>query len=512
MGEREDHARDGERADTAPSEGKARSVDPALRALGDALPFALWMRDAAGHAIYANPASQSMWPGSVGRRPEESSVSEAVRARWVENNARALRGEPVTGTVEYETAAGRGIYYGVLVPFPDDRGAIAGTIGVNVDLTALHAAEAALRGRDALLASIFDASAFPLGIREIHGDEIVHVVDNAASASLHGTTTEEIAGRTERALGLSEEANAQMIERFRAARAAGAALRFEQTYANGAGARILRGRVAPIARDAAVKGGDAGPERYVVAAEDVTELRALEARLLHAERLATVGTLAAGVGHEIKNPLTSILLDLEYAASTLRGVGGAGEAAAAVSSALSAAGRLTELVRDFLRFARPHGATTTPVDLRMVIESALGLTAAQLRGVARVVCDLEPVAPIVGDGVLLSQAIVNLVLNAAQAISAKGSGEVRLEMRGLDDGAIVVRVDDDGPGIAPEIRDRLGTPFETTKSDGSGLGLFVCRQIVELHGGTLAIFCRPEGGTRAEIILPATAVRADDDT
>ncbi|HYG69542.1 MAG TPA: ATP-binding protein, partial [Anaeromyxobacteraceae bacterium] len=171
--------------------------------------------------------------------------------------------------------------------------------------------------------------------------------------------------------------------------------------------------------------------------------------------------------------------------------------------------RLDHILEDFLQFARPREFVARPVEVVPVLNKVIDLMEGQAerRGV-RVVRDLRPVPPIKGDEERLRQVLVNLALNSLEAVPE--GGMVRLSCdpedpdpeRADDAGAVLIRIDDDGPGVPPELRDRIFEPFFTTKAQGSGLGLSIVHAIVSQHAGSIRIDDSPEGGARFEVRLP----------
>jgi signal transduction histidine kinase len=232
------------------------------------------------------------------------------------------------------------------------------------------------------------------------------------------------------------------------------------------------------------------------------EKRRLARRAQVAEKLAAVGTLAAGLSHEIKNPLNAASLQLTVLERRLRrlsprGLPGLLEPLSLVQQEIR---RLTDIVEEFLAFARPREFVPLPVDLTEVVVAVARLFAAQaeLAGV-RIDTHLTPVRPILGDANLLQQALMNLVLNALQATPPGGWVRIELSEQAPD---VCLCVEDSGPGISPEARSHLFEPFFTTKERGSGLGLPHVHAVVEQHGGNIFADVERQGGARFVIRLP----------
>jgi signal transduction histidine kinase len=239
---------------------------------------------------------------------------------------------------------------------------------------------------------------------------------------------------------------------------------------------------------------------------DVAEsLQRHQREMLRAEQLAAVGQLAAGVAHEVRNPLASIKLLVE---SALRRPGAGGLTCEDLQVILGEVVRLETTVRGFLGFARPAQPCRRACDLRDVVAGPVELVRVRARqqGVAvETAAPNDPVAAEV-DRDQLCTVLVNLLLNALDAMPAGGRLDVGLTAVGEE---VRLRVADTGSGIASEVAARLFTPFTTTKPTGTGLGLSISRRIVEDHGGRLGGANRPGGGAEFTIVLPACEVQPD---
>ena len=240
----------------------------------------------------------------------------------------------------------------------------------------------------------------------------------------------------------------------------------------------------------------------------VEEKRQLARRAQVAEKLAAVGTLAAGLSHEIKNPLNAASLQLTVLERRLRRLPAPSlppliEPLTLVQQEIR---RLSNIVEEFLAFARPREFTPIPVDLLEVVHTVARLFAAQAEAAGlRLEVDSETdpsqprARPVSGDAGLLQQAAMNLVLNAIQATPA--GGWVHLSVTQHPD-AVWLTVEDSGPGISPEARSHLFEPFFTTKEQGSGLGLPQVHSVVEQHGGSILVEAGRTGGACFILKLP----------
>lgn len=230
--------------------------------------------------------------------------------------------------------------------------------------------------------------------------------------------------------------------------------------------------------------------------------------LVLADRMASVGALAAGVAHEINNPLAAVLANLEFAQSELDtlGVDRASNVRATLEDACEAAQRVRFIVRDLKVFSRASDEDHGPVDVHEVLESTLRMAKSEVRHRARLVRDYADVPRVRANAARLGQVFLNLIVNAAQAI-AEGhadANEIRVVTRREGTDRVAIEVHDSGTGIPPEIAGRVFDPFFTTKpiGTGTGLGLAICHRIVASLNGEITLTTRPEGGTTFRVSLP----------
>ena len=275
------------------------------------------------------------------------------------------------------------------------------------------------------------------------------------------------------------------------------------------GSRIYQCRIDPL-RDAT--GEITGA---IGVALDITERKAMEAKLSQAERLASMGTLAAGVAHEINNPLTYVMANIGFVAerlSKLRPYPAAAfdqqveELGTALSEAQEGAVRVRQIVRDLKTLARGDEEHYGPVDIARVIETSVGMVAADIRAKAELVVDLGAVPSVEASESRLGQVLVNLLVNSAQSIGEGGPSVNRIRVATRTDaaGRAVISVSDTGSGIPPEVLGRIFDPFFTTKpvGVGTGLGLFICHGIVKALGGEITVESRLGSGTTFRVLLP----------
>ncbi len=241
--------------------------------------------------------------------------------------------------------------------------------------------------------------------------------------------------------------------------------------------------------------------------ERESQLQQKQQELLRAERLAAIGRVSAQVAHEIRNPLSSIGLNVEMLQDQLlevqfKTVEEAKEATHLLSSVMREVDRLTEITEDYLRLARLPTPVKRPEELTRLILEVLGFAGEELeRAGLKVITELpaDPL-PVSADEGQLRQVFLNLIRNAREAMPHGGTLTVTALPR--DTQWLEVRIADTGVGIAPELRDRLFEPFFTTKQGGTGLGLPLSRQIVEAHGGRIEVESEPGRGTTFILSFP----------
>jgi two-component system NtrC family sensor kinase len=235
------------------------------------------------------------------------------------------------------------------------------------------------------------------------------------------------------------------------------------------------------------------------------ELRATQAQLVRTEKLAALGRLAAGIAHEVNNPLQPILNCLEV---TLEDIENGDQVDSEVLRvAEREVQRIKTIVTRLLDFARPNTTDKVDVDLRDLIDEVLVLTAKQLERMrVRVHKDLGRVPPLNGNPTQLKQVMLNLVLNAMEAMPE--GGDLTIELR-CPNGEAVITIMDTGVGMDSQTVARIFEPFYSTKDEGTGLGLAVTYGIIEGHGGSIQVDSEPGKGSRFTIWLPYATAKRD---
>jgi signal transduction histidine kinase/CheY-like chemotaxis protein len=254
---------------------------------------------------------------------------------------------------------------------------------------------------------------------------------------------------------------------------------------------------------------------------DVSERARLQRELLQSDRMACVGTLAAGMAHEINNPLAYILANIAFVADEvpalvrqLRAGSGGGatrteEIDRALGDARDGAERIRRVVSELKAFARADDDARQPLDVRVPIEEACQVAETELRHRARLVKDLAAVPRVMASDSGLRQLFLNLLMNAAQAVeeAADDAREIRVTTRTFTGADVVVEVSDSGPGIPSASLPRVFDPFFSLRPAGStaGFGLATCESIALGHGGTISVESEVGRGTVFRVTLPATA-------
>jgi PAS domain S-box-containing protein len=323
-----------------------------------------------------------------------------------------------------------------------------------------------------------------------------------------------IIGSTKRALvGLNMLTlpDARIVEAVRST-LAGRRAHYEGDYK-----AVTSGKVTPVRVDfAAIRGNAGAVVGGVAVVEDVTERKEMAARLAQADRMASVGTLAAGVAHEVNNPLAYVIgsLDLckhqldalrdatEQTSETAARLGAMNEC---VANAREGADRVRIIVRDLVTFSRAPSETPMPVDVEAVLDSSVNLAWNEIRHRARLVKSYAGVPPVFGDEARLGQVFVNLLINAAQAIPEGNVHDAEIRLSTRQDGAwAVIEVEDTGCGMPPDVASRIFEPFFTTKAIGvgTGLGLAICHGIVGSLGGQIDASSKPGEGSCFRVRLP----------
>jgi two-component system cell cycle sensor histidine kinase/response regulator CckA len=396
-------------------------------------------------------------------------------------------------------------------------GAYAGALAMITDRTEHREAEDALRRSEEQYRQIVETTTDGI-ITVDRAGQILFV--NKRLAEMLGYQPQEMVG--EPATGFMTPAGQAIAKAAFKRREAGLTDSNDSTFLHRNGTEVTAHVAGTPVVDA--QGSHIGSMAVV---RDVTERRRLQSQLMVSDRMASVGTLAAGVAHEINNPLAAVMANLDYIAEIVGQLGGGNRGAlspamretwardeikAPLDDAREAAERVRFIVRDLKMFSRsPNEELRGPVNVKAVMESTLRMAWNEVRHRARLVKNYGNVPDVDANEARLGQVFLNLIVNAAQAIpeGSAEDNEIRLTTR-LEGTRVVIEVSDTGPGIPPEIINRVFDAFFTTKEVGvgSGLGLAICHRIVTDIGGELTVRSEVGAGTVFQVSLPEAVSEA----
>jgi PAS domain S-box-containing protein len=331
---------------------------------------------------------------------------------------------------------------------------------------------------------------------------------NSAYGKLFGLAAERVAGMRLAEL-LGEEQFAEASEPYLRRCFSGVESAQARWITLPTGRRYLRASYSPLRPNTAVV------EAALVVVRDLTDemlaaeaVRTAQAELAHVNRVATMGQLTASIAHEVNQPIHAVRLNanaaLRWLAAEPPALAEVREAIARVAQNATRAGAVLDRIRGLVKRAAPQRDS---IDINEAIRDVLALTRneTEKQGVTVELALAPDLPPVRGDRVEVQQVVLNLVMNAVEAMTAGHGATPRLLVGTEPDGAGGVRiiVADSGPGIAPEAAQRLFEPFFTTKPQGMGMGLAICRSIVQTHGGRLEVSANEPGGTVFAFTLPA---------
>ena len=404
-------------------------------------------------------------------------------------------------TLDTALAAIRGDVYGYLQkPFdPGELLSLGQRALSQVALRREHARlQRELRQSESLYRGVVDAvDSFIVGL----GPGGTIEIWNRAAADSTGFSGEQMLGEPLGRFLFSQRSRDQLDEAFARALLGGTVVGLELPLrTRDGGQRIVRWKLSRL------HGPEQGRPLVLAAGIDLTDRIDLERRAAEAEAMASLGSLTAGLAHEIRNPLNGAVLQLELLQRSAARLGD-GELAQRIGSRVTIVreelNRLNRLLEDFLNLAKPRAIEQSDVDLRTLIAEVAELQAeaAQRSGIA-IRLRLEDGSLVVrGHAAMLKQVLVNLVVNAIEAMRERGRGCIELGCHQKSATRLELSVEDDGPGIPDEIAGRLFAPFVTSKEAGTGLGLTIVKRIIDRHGGTIHIGSEPGRGTKVHVSL-----------
>jgi two-component system sensor histidine kinase AtoS len=347
---------------------------------------------------------------------------------------------------------------------------------------------------------LFESAGDAIFMLEAEGENMGRITSaNRAAADMHGYTVEELVGMKSQDLDTPESA-------------AGSPARIRRIL-NGEwiddeiAHQKKDGTVFPVEVSAGLL--ELEDQKYILAFDkDITERKQAEEALQRAEQLVVVGEMAAGLAHEIKNPLAGIKLSIEVLSSELEM---AKEDEEVFERIIAEINRIETLLKNLLSYATPPTPRFAPIDVNRIIDAAVKTARFSLTGLPEgsnpkptreieFTRELSNLPLIVADAAQLQQVILNLLLNAVYAI--QGGGTVRIATSANARDSIRIEVSDTGKGIAGTDLDKIFLPFFTTKAKGTGLGLSICKRLIEQQNGTISVARNPGGGLAFTIHLP----------
>jgi PAS domain S-box-containing protein len=440
--------------------------------------------------------ARDVWFANV--HPDDHATVKAVHDRL-----RVYR-EPITYQYRFRHADGNYRFIRDNVRIVGDEETDVDLVGYMIDVTDAVRAEEAVRRSERNFRTLIESA--PIATFVHRKGRFVYL-NRAAVALLGFADTTEIVG-TSVFDYVHPEARDELRGRMQE--------QPEQSSTAFSGLRLVRadGAIVVVEGEAMLLDYDGQPS-HVVMCHDVTERDTVFARIAMADRMLSIGTLAAGVAHEINNPLAYIATNLELLAAELPNLRLTNSSRLTdttlhrlVSDAREGVGRVNTIVRDLRSLSRPEEHKHGAVDVTTVLTSSLKMANNEIRHRARVVQDYETdLPPVEGDPSKLGQVVINLLLNAAQAI---GDGdvdqnEIRICASTATDGKHVkIDICDTGSGIPSAIIGRIFDPFFTTKEPGSGtgLGLAISHQIIRSMGGDITVESKAGAGSTFSLILP----------
>jgi PAS domain S-box-containing protein len=502
-----------------------RQSEARFRAMCESAPLGIFVGNAKLELGYVNPALCSMLERSsdelIGRHFREALHADDELLYRPSNLG--AQGGGYDGVMRLARKGGTRLWASLRIAELREGGELLGYVGAVTDITEERAARLAIDRAQQDLRRVIESS--PEGIAVVRDGSFVFVNRSMAEALGHARP-EELFGQNAGAIVHPDDRlrARELTSRAHPSRADGRAHELRYRKANGEYALM---EIRP-----AVLSEFEGAPAVLITARDVTERRKMQAQLHVTERLVSVGTLAAGVAHEVNNPLAALVSSLDWISGRVshllaqEGEPDQVRAAAVLaelrridkplSDALDAAARVRAIMRDLKLFSRAEDEREGSVELTPVLDSAARMASNELRHRARYVRDYGEQLPTVhGSDARLGQVFLNLIINAAHAIPEGHAHEheIRVSVNTPSLEHVVVEVRDTGSGMAPEVLDRIFDPFFTTKPAGigTGLGLAICHRIVTSVGGRIDAQSQPGKGSVFRVTLrraePAQAAR-----
>ncbi|HTE51258.1 MAG TPA: ATP-binding protein [Kofleriaceae bacterium] len=500
------------RAELSPAQAAVERSDPRLRHALAQLPAVLWTTDRCLRFTSITGAMLSSVAMDeaqlLGVSLEQLFEGDPSLEMVLDVHRRAVAGEQVSYPLHWGSLS----CHAHLGPLRDAANEIIGTLGISIDVSEQVRAEQALRRSESRFRLIADATIDVVWDWDVLDGTVIW---NQGVCGVLGHAREDvgsdIAWWEEQ---IAPEDRARVVASFRAAVASGADDWSDEHHLLRAGGdRAEVQQRVRILRD--VRGA---PVQVLGAIIDVTERNRTQRRLLHADRLVSIGTLAAGVAHEVNNPLAYVLTNTQYAAGQVgEALDGALPASlrarleqvkTALEDTVVGARRVARIVKDLKTYARePSASEDERADPVRAAEAAITMTQSSINQVAVLELSLRPAPPVAIDEARLVQVLVNLLVNAVHAVHARPAPDHRIALstRG-GQGCAIIEVSDTGIGISRALLPRIFDPFFTTKAGtGTGLGLSIVGNLVQQAGGRIEVDSDCGKGSHFRIQLPAAA-------
>ena len=446
------------------------------RTLLEHSPDGVFRYDTAGRLVYANPAARERHAGSdlLGKRPREFGMVPAATADLIENAIHTVldTGRNVERCYPLPTRDGRQLYTKASwTAEMDDRGRVVSVLGISRDVTELQTA-------NERFSTLFNLNPNILVLTRKADGAIIDV--NRAFLEKSGLTMEEAIGRHAAKLGLWLEAGQQQEL-------------VEQLVGDG---RLENCEIRCTVRGQAYTGllssagvSINGEACWLHVVTDITDKKKIDAELARLESFNLIGEMAASIGHEVRNPMTTVRGYLQM----FQRKAAFDPYSAQLSLMIEEIDRANSIITEFLSLAKNKVTVMKQGNLNSVLHTLEPLLQADvLRRGHQLNISTTPIPDTVYDENELRQLILNLFRNAMEAMDLPGVVSIRT----YDDGdAVILSVSDTGRGVAPDIMARLGTPFLTTKEQGTGLGLAVCYRIAQRHDAIITVHTTPGGTT-----------------
>ena len=521
-----------------------------LHALLEAVPDRIYFKDKESRFLRINPALANFFKlgapqDAIGKTDFDFFLPEQAEASLADEREIMRTGRSMLEKVEPQNLpdGSRGWALTTKVPLQDTSGRIIGTMGISHDITKIKRMEDDLAAERNLLRSVIDHIPDPIFVKDMTGK---YLLDNVAHARELKVSQEEVLGKTTYDFFPKEDADAFQAVDDRIVASGEGIVNQEETWHDAAAGKTrwlyttkvplrdplnnqLRWLVG-IRRD--VTQQKEAEEKLKAANGELSlalsnlkvaseQLRSIQLQLIEAEKMKSIGRLAAGVAHEVKNPLAIITMGIDYLEGQDSGDPNATETLHEMRAAVQ---RADGVIRGLLDFSAPRQLAVSPESLAGVVKRALVLVRGEMsRTKFHVETHFAPDLPQVQlDRTKVEQVFVNLMTNAIHSMPEGGTLIARVYSRQLTgmgeniageyseafhpgDQVVIAEIDDTGTGIPEGKQGKIFDPFFTTKptGKGTGLGLTVSRSIVDLHGGMIKIENRPEGGARATVIFKA---------